>query len=200
MLNVYLAPRSGRAPVPPDTEAAAALAFLAHEGIMGPRTDDGDYPPGAAVAVLFNEDARQDLLPAELSFGALRVETARKPRFLPQRQPSENFRALCTVCGDDLPGHDLEPALASLGYFPTDRFSCMCGSCRTELSLREVDFGQPTAVARWWLFIEAVGTSRLNSNIVDALARLVGLPLVVVPEIPEEHLEDWSSTRHRGRV
>ncbi len=195
MLNVYLAPRKRSGAAPEEAAVASALAFLEREGLLAARTVDGEHPPGTNVAMWFHHDAHEGLLPAELTFDSLRVDGAPTPRFLPERQKACGFDASCTVCGDTLDEKSLDEALVRLGYFSVDRFNCLCPSCRSELTLRQIDFGQSTAVARWWLYIEGAATSRLNGHLIDQLERLLGLPLVVVPEVPEEQIEDWVPAR-----
>ena len=163
------------------------------------RTEDGDLPPGTNVASLFHADAHDALLPAELTVEAFLVCEEPTPRFLPERQLARAFGASCTVCDDQLDERALDDALARLGYFSVDRFSVLCPSCRTHLTIKEVDFGQNTAVARWWIYIEAAATSRLNSAVLERLERLLGLPLVVVPEVPEEQVEEWVPARRNLR-
>lgn len=199
MLNLYLAPRSARAPIPDADAVDAALDFLQREGLVGARTADHEHPPGSNVAALFHADAHDALLPAELTFDSLGVGGAPTPRFLPERQKAGEFRPSCTVCGDGLDTRPLDEALVRLGYFAVERFTVLCPSCRTELTVKQVDFGQTTAVARWWLYIEGAATSRLNASLLDQLERLLGMPLVVVPEVPEEQVEDWVPARRALR-
>ncbi len=199
MLNLYLAPRSARALVPEANAVDAALEFLEREGLVGSETTDHDRPPGANVAALFHVDAHDGLLPAELTFDGLSVGSAPTPRFLPELQKAVEFHPSCTVCGDGLDSKPLDEALVRLGYFAVERFALLCPSCRTELTLKQVDFGQTTAIARWWLYIEGAATSRLNAALLDQLERLLGLPLVVVPEVPEEQVEDWVPARRALR-
>ncbi len=192
MLNLYLAPRSAKAAVPEEAAVEAALAYLERQRIIGPVTADGERPPGPQVAALFHADAQETLLPAELTFDAVRVESSGRPRFLPPQQEALDFVATCTVCGDRLDPDALADALAALSYFPVDRFACLCPSCRTELTLKEVDFGQSTAVARWWLVVEGAATSRLNMALVEQLERVLGLPLTVVHDVFDEERESFA--------
>ncbi len=199
MLNLYVAPRSAKAPIPSVEAVDAMVDFLRTEGLAGQTTADGDLPPGPNVRALFHSDAQDSLLPAELTVDAFRLGGAPTPRFLPELQTAGGFDASCTVCGDGIDEEPLDQALARLGYFSVARFALLCPSCRTELTLRQVDFGQPTAIARWWLYIEGAATSRLNQAVLDRLERRLGLPLVVVPEVPEEQVEDWVPARRQLR-
>lgn len=199
MLNLYLAPRSGKAPRPDDAMVDAAVAFLIAEGFIRPGDQPDRFPPGRAAAALFNDD-NMDLLPAELTFDELRVETAARPVFLPQNAPVDTFvDAGCSVCGDDIDLDGLQDALDRVGIFPIDRVTYQCPSCQTDLSLRQIEFARPTAVARFWFFIEGAATSRLRSSVVDRLGRILGAPLIVVAEVPEDSAEDWIPARRARR-
>ncbi len=196
MLNLYLAPKSWKAPAPGEDRVEALLGFLDSNAIIGGETEPGEYPPGADVAVLYHGEAAEALLPAELTFDCLRIESSGKARFLPQSQRAADFdRPRCTVCEDDLDAAGLDESMRELAYFPVERFGFTCPSCRTELTLREIDFGQTVAIARFWLFVEGAATSRLNASLLHEMERHLGLPLVVVPEVPPERVEDWAPAR-----
>lgn len=204
MLNLYIAPRSRKARIPEPAAVEAALAFLRDLGLISGETPDFgpiEFPPGREVARLFNNDAHGDLLPAELTFDCLNVEQSERAMFLPPNQPADAFHdAVCRTCGDELDLERLGEALDALAFLPTERFEYTCPSCRSVLKLADVDFGQPTAVARFWLFIEGAGTSRLNPAVVERVGRLLGMPVVVVPEVPEERVDDWVPARRLRRA
>ena len=201
MLNLYLAPRSGKAPMPADDAIDDVLAFLADERLIGNPLDRDSFAPGVAVAAWFHSDADDLLLPAELTFESLSVHRSRRARFLPVEVPADEFEAAaCTVCGEPADINALLDALEVLVYRPIERFDYICPSCRTPLTLREIDFGQPTAVARFWLKIEGAAFGRLTGAVVEQIARRLGQPLVIVPEVPEEDVEDWVPARRmRGK-
>lgn len=200
MLNLYLAPRSGKAPVPSDGAVDAMLGFLADQQIIGNPLGPDVFASGAGVAGLFHDDATELLLPAELTFESLSVNRGGKPRFLPRQLPAAGFvDASCTVCGESLDADAIEDALAELVYRPIERFACLCPSCRSELGLRQIHFGQPTAVARFWVCIEGAAFGRLTGAVVEQLERRLGLPLVVVPEVPPEDVDEWAPARRRRR-
>ncbi len=200
MLNLYVAPRSRRAPVPEATALDAALDFLKQQEIIGESGTPDEYPPGCNAANLFASDASDHLLPAEITFDALYVRRATRPVFLPEEQQVDGFRgATCTVCGDPVDPPALTEALDRLMVFPVERFVYACPSCRSELGLKEIDFGQPTAVARFWFLIEGAAFGRLTPAIVERLERLLDTPLVIVPERPDELVEDWVPARRGFR-
>jgi hypothetical protein len=184
VLNLYLVPKSGAALEP--AKMAAALAWLADEDIVGAEpTTDGELAPGPAVRRLFHDDALEWLLPAELTFDGLKAVHSGAQRFLPETVDAfEDAR--CTLCGDTLDVDVLATDLERLLVFPVDRFAHLCPSCRTELTLKEIDFGQPTMVAHDWILVEGAATTRLSQRVLDQLGKLLGSPLVIVPEVFED--------------
>ena len=72
MLNLYLAPRGSKAPVPNTGAVDALFSQLREAGILGPHGDEG-WVPGPGVASLFHADAAESHLPAELTFDALEL-------------------------------------------------------------------------------------------------------------------------------
>lgn len=198
MLNLYIAPRSGKAPRPSEAAVDALVVRLVGGRIIGDEID-GVHPPGREVATFFHRDAGETCLPAELTFDGLTIHLGTRARFLPPDNGAGFRTARCTVCGDELDEGPLERALDRLRYVPVERFELTCPSCRTALRLGQIDFGQPTAVARFWLFVEGAGTSRLNPVLLEEMSRVLGFPLVVVPEVPEEDVADWVPARRRRR-
>ena len=200
MLNLYLVPRSGKAPRPSEEAVDAALAFLTRNGLIGESTEPGEYSPGQNAGTLFHVAPDDGRLPAEMTFDALHVHTMEKPAFVPERRLAAGFPdATCTVCGDVLDGEKLTEALDRLAYFSVERFEFTCPSCRTDLGVRQVDFGQPTAVARFWFFIEGAAGSRLKPALLERLGKLLGTRLLVVPEVPQESVAASASARRRRR-
>lgn len=198
MLNLYLAPRSGRALV--DLALQNAEQFLRGHGLIGGEGMDGDFIPGPRVARLYNKDAHEDLLPAELTFDGLRIVSRPRPFFLPMHQPVDAFDApLCEICEDMIDLDGLDESLAEIAFRPVDRFAYQCPSCQSTLRIDQIDFGQEVAVAAQWIFIEGAGTSRLNPKLIEALGRAMGTALVIVPEVPEDDLHDWAPAHRRRR-
>lgn len=198
VLNLYLAPRSGRALV--DLALMNAEEFLYGHGIIDGVGMDGDFIPGPRVSRLYNKDAHEDLLPAELTFDGLRIVSRPRPFFLPLDQPVDAYDTpLCNLCEDMIDLDALERSLKEIGYRSVERFAYQCPSCRSELRIDQIDFGQEVAVAAQWIFIEGAGTSRLNPKLIDSLGRAMGTALVIVPEVPEDDLTDWAPAHRRRR-
>ena len=198
MLNLYLTPRGLKAPVPTEDKIEKAVQFLQQAGIIGSRQDNA-WIPGPTAAQMFNQEAHDDLLPAELTFDSLEICESSRPQLLPQHH-GEGFRdTLCGICGDEIGVEILEPELARLKYFPVSRFDLRCPSCGSELSFKQLDFELPVALAKFWIFIEGAGTSRLDHRLVDRLSKILGMLLTIIPEVPAEDVTDWVPARRRGR-
>jgi uncharacterized protein YlaI len=196
MLNLYLAVR-GTVAVDAEVETRL-LAFLTDALLIGALGPEGDYAPGPEVQWIYSDDAHETLLPAELTFESLSVGRSARPRFLPEAV--EAFEeAKCLVCDDPLNVDELADELTRLAVFPVDRFEHLCPSCRTPLTIKQVDFGQPTAVSCFWLFIEGAGTSRLSVRLLERLSKTCGSALVVVPEVLEDRMEGWTPPPIRGQ-
>lgn len=184
MLNLYLAPHSKRAPVPDEGAIDAVLQFLHGDGIIGNRTHEDVHAPGTNASALFHSDALDRLLPAEMTFDSFSIHHARRAQFLPRMSPEDGFLdAVCTVCDEPVDADMLDHALEELVYRPIKRFSYTCPSCRTELALDQVDFGQQVAFARFWFMIEGAAFGRLTPAVLNQISRRLGLPLIVVPEV-----------------
>ena len=194
MLNLYLAPRGFRAPQPAEAAVAALTEFLVDEGLVSGFAD-GAWAPGPAASRLFHADALDTHLPAELTFDALRIVQAPRPRFLPEIRPTSGLHAACGECGDVLEPEPVEEALSRLRFLPVERVSVTCPACRAVLGLRNLVFEQPVAWARFWVFLEGAGLSRLNHSLVERMGRLLGVTLVVIAETPAEVVEDWVPAR-----
>jgi hypothetical protein len=194
MLNLYLAPRGSKAPVPNTGAVDALFSQLREAGILGPHGDEG-WVPGPGVASLFHADAAESHLPAELTFDALEVGGATRARVLPDLPDVLAAQARCGGCSDLLQPYEVEDALRRLKYLPIERFQVTCPGCRATLSFKEIDFAQPVAVARWWIRIEGAGTGRVNPGLLEKMGRILGLNMTVVPEVPTELVEDWVPAR-----
>lgn len=190
MLNLYIAPKKARF-LPTDNALEETLQYLNKLSILGDYDEKSQsYAPGLEVAALFSPEPWEELLPAELTFENFTVRPSGAERFLPERQMAHNFSSICRMCGDRLDEKSLDLALERLAYFPVDRFSYDCPSCRNTLELKDINFGQTIAVARFWIYIEGVATVHLNHPLLDHLARLLGSSLLVVKEQVEDE-DGW---------
>ena len=198
MLNLYLTPKGGR--VLPELALQNAEDVLRGFGIIGDEGANGECVPGPNVARLYNRDAHEDLLPAELTFDSLRIVNRPRSFFVPMHQTVDGYPdPVCTVCDDSVDLDALEDSLGEIAFLPVERFRYDCPSCCTTLKIEQIDFGQNTAVVAQWIFIEGAGTSRLNTRILDALTKAMGSSLLVVPEVPEDDVHDWVPAHQRPK-
>jgi hypothetical protein len=198
MLNLYIAPRGTKAPVPGAAAVDALIQQLVEADILGPRGDDG-WVPGPGVSSLFHVDATETCLPAELTFDSLDVGASPRPRVLPDLPDVLATQARCGGCGDALDAAEVEDALRRTRYMPFERLEVTCPGCRNVLKFNGIDFGQTVIAARWWLRIEGAGTGRVSPGFVEKVGRALGLRVVVVPEVVAEDVEDWVPARRKGR-
>lgn len=198
MLNLYIAPKGTKAPIPGAAAVDALIQQLIEADILGPRGEDG-WVPGPGVSSLFHVDATETCLPAELTFDALDVGTSPRPRVLPDQPDVLAAQARCGGCGDALDPTQVEDALRRARYSPLERLEVSCPGCRNILNFSEIYFYQVVVAARWWLRIEGAGTGRVSPGFVEKVGRALGLKVVVVPEIISEAVEDWVPARRRGR-
>ena len=154
MLNLYLTPKSRHAPIPTDEAVEAAVNFLKEEGIIGPEVSTNEYSSGNHVGV-FHSDADQYFLPAELTFESWSINRVATPQFLPRDQDTAEFdEAVCSVCDEPIDVHAFDSALDQLAFLPVKRVRYTCHCCQSDVPFAELDFGQITAVASFWFFLE----------------------------------------------
>ena len=198
MLNLYIAPKGTKAPVPSPDAVDALIQQLIEAGILGARGEDG-WVPGPGVSSLFHADAMDTCLPAELTFDSLEVGASPRPRVLPDLPDVLASQARCGGCGDVLDAAEVEDALRRTRYMPLERLEVSCPGCRSTLNFNGIDFGQVVSAARWWLRVEGAGTGRVSPGFIEKVGRALGLRVVVVPEVIAEVVEDWVPARRKGR-
>ena len=145
--------------------------------------------PGLGVQRLFDEDAREQLLPAELTFEQLRLELAPTPTLLPLGEPE--LEVTCRRCGDEVAPERFERALRSLQLIPLEEMRVSCLSCDAPLSHKQLTFDPEVAFASAWLTLEECGSSRLNPAVVRAWSEALGAPLTLIIEQRDAQL-DWA--------
>ena len=196
MLNMYIAPKSGKSPLPSEDAIEAALQGLKDALVIGRPITQSEYAPGHRAGAIFHADADNHLLPAEKTFDSMTLHIGQRVEFLPRDQDVCEFEgAVCPYCGDNIPLDALKQAFEQLGLFPVDRVEYQCNSCRTDLPFREIDFGQPTGCARFWLHFEGVAFGRLSPSFLEFLSQTIGLPLVVIPEFIDDEAASWAEMR-----
>ena len=178
MLHLYLSPRGRSGQRPSSERREEVLAWLQQQGLIGRLREGGGFAPGLAAATLFDRDARRELLPAELSFTALHWRTPGSPSLIP-RDPEEDPEVSCGACEDPLPRGSyrrLEEGLALLGE---QALTLFCPSCQSERAFQELSFEPPVTLASFWIFLEEIGTSRLDPSWLRQLERRVGCSLEI---------------------
>ena len=202
MLNLYLTSKSRNKPRPEPHALEQALKFLGDEGIIGPSLGGDEYSSGNHASIFFHSDADQHFLPVELTFESWSVHEGSRDVFLPIDQDLEEFdRTVCSVCEEPVDFRLFKNVLDRLDILPVDRVTYACPCCQSEVPFVELDFGQTTAVARFWFFVEGAVSSRLNQSIVDELSKILGFQLIVVPEVIQQRSESWkqlANVRRRG--
>ncbi len=194
MLNLYIAPKSGKSPVPSEAAIADCLRYLTERGVIGPEISPSEYSAGPTAFRIFHSDAENHYVPAELTFESLTVQMVKKVTFLPESQDLHEFHSVtCPTCDDDMDVVEFKDALDRIIFFPLDAVVYDCPSCQSETAFRDLSFGQNTAFARFWLHLEGVAFGRLQIQFLDALAKRLGLPLVVVPEVIDDQADTWAA-------
>ena len=194
MLNLYLVPRHSKAVIF-DSDLRDRLEDTLREmGIIGRALSSDEFAPGLGVGNLFHLDAEQHVLPGELTFESLSIVSGERAQFLPHSAAPGAFDgAECPGCEDVVEPDALDLALDKLNIFPVSSVRYSCPSCCVDVPFPDLLFGQLTTVAHAWLYIEGVAFGRLNTSIVEHLAKVIGHPLMIVPEVPESSIEEWSS-------
>ena len=194
VLNLYLAPKSGKSPIPSDEAIRRCLSYLAERGIIGPEITPSEYAAGPMAARIFHPDAEDYYVPAELTFESLTVQKVKKVTFLPEAQDLHEFHSVtCPICEDDMDPLAFKDALDRIVFFPLDAVLYDCPSCQSEMAFRDLSFGQNVAFARFWFHLEGVAFDRLQTQFVDALAKQLGVPLIVVPEVIDDQADAWAA-------
>ena len=200
MLNLYLTPKSRQSPIPDPDALAAALKFLCDEGIIGPVVGPDEYSSGNHASIFFHSDADQHFLPAELTFDSWAVHQETRECFLPIDQDLAEFdRTVCSVCDEPVDFRLFENVLDRLSILPVERVVYECPCCQSDVPFAELDFGLPTAIARFWFFVEGVIWSRINQSIIDELGKILGFNLMAIPEVIQRRTDGWRQLAHARR-
>ena len=194
VLNLYLVPRHSKPVRFTPTLRSRLEQTLREMGIIGRALSTEEFAPGLGVANLFHIDAEQHVLPGELTFESLSLISHERPHFLPRvAEPGAFDGAECPICDDVVDPQAIDLALDKLNFFSIESVRYSCPSCCVDVPFSDLAFGQVTAVANAWIYIEGLAFGRLKWGIVDHLSKVIGHPLIIVPEVPEQSIEEWSS-------
>ena len=150
MLNIYLCPKR-RARYVPSLEQQtrwldeARVGGLIHtsdvtspQDLLGP---ESVFTPGLGVQHLFNQDAREELLPVELTFESLHLCRAPLPALLPPEAEEQTQR--CPQCDDDLSAEDLALEMKRLELISFEQSVIFCQSCQADIPTARLIFDPP---------------------------------------------------------
>ena len=209
MLNVYVCPKRQ----PRYQPSADQLNLWLREAVIGglltapehgadaspsPWPSSSVFSPGLGVIQLFNQDAREALLPAELTFESLEVCLPTYATLLP---PELDERTqCCPQCGDDVSDDTLNMALNKLEFISLERSAVFCWSCQDEIPMRSIEFDPPSSFAAFWIRLDEVGSSRLNPVLLRDWGHKLGCALEVLAEQRESSLEEIVSARQESEA
>jgi len=201
MLTLYLCPKR-RPQYQPSVEQVHEWLTSAIQGqLLMVSESQLDVPPtsftpGLGVAQLFNNDARDALLPAELTFETLELCRASTPALLPPEMTERE--QYCPQCGDEVTTEALNVALNKLEFISLERSTIFCLSCQDELTIKTLEFEPLSAFATFWIRLDEVGSSRLNPALWRDWETRLGCSLELLLDQRETDLEEISSARRES--
>ena len=156
------------------------------------------FAPGLGVIQLFNQDARDALLPAELTFESLELCLTTSPTLLPPEMIERS--QFCPQCGDEISDDALSLALAKLEFVSFERSAVFCQSCQDELSIKSLEFDPNSVFANFWIRLDEVGSSRLNPVLLKDWEHKLGCTLTLLIDQKESDLQEIASARQESEV
>lgn len=147
-----------------------------------------NFVPDYGMIHLFDQDAQETLLPAELTFESLSIHYAPEVTFLPLSEIE--LRVECRQCGDDFELADFYQNLKRLHFESFKHLKMWCQSCQMDIDRKGWYFEQDVAFAKFWIKIEESASTRLNPILLKAWGDLLGSSLAVVAEQKEESLSE----------
>ena len=189
MLNVYLAPKKHSDDRPTLEAINLWLRELYRGGLTYEPTGQTqvttshshqepftlELTPGLNASHLFNQDAHDALLPAELTFNSLLISTSKHPTLLPLDEIE--YETMCPQCGDCLSIDDVQLAVTKLDLFPISSIRVFCISCQDEYPLKTLVFEPLVSFSRFWICINQSGSTRLNSKVLKGWAQTLNCEL-----------------------
>jgi hypothetical protein len=147
-----------------------------------------NFVPDYGMIHLFDQDAQETLLPAELTFESLSIHYAPEVTFLPLSEIE--LRIECRQCGDDFELAHFYQNLKRLHFESFRQLKMWCQSCQMNIDRKGWYFEQDVAFAKFWIQIKESASTRLNPILLKAWGDLLGHSLAVVAEQKEESLSD----------
>lgn len=200
MLQVFLCPKNQPHFIPDASRLQAWFSALVHSGMISCEdqsqalqaltTAQASFTPGIGVIGLFNQEAIDSLLPAELTFESLSICQAPQPELIPLEL--DDRAAFCPHCEDQFPEREIVATLSQLNFLSLDQCAAFCESCQSEHMLRRVVFEPPSQFARFWLLLDQVGSTRLNPSALREWSALLGCPLQLLVAQNEASWEEFT--------
>ena len=191
MLNIYLVPKRQSGYIPTEKQIKRWLIELKSAELAQDLNHQIDlkleqfhvtkelcleFASGLNVYHLYNQDAHDDLMPAELSFEALSLNITSHATLLPLDEME--FEAICPQCEDQILELDLDIAIAKLDLFPLSKIQVSCLSCQDEWPLKSVVFEPEMSFAKFWIRLQQSASTRLNHTVIKAWENSLGCELL----------------------
>ena len=125
---------------------------------------------------LYNQDAHEALMPAELSFESMSLNISTHATLLPLDEIE--FEAFCSHCGDSIIEQDFDLAVAKLDIFPLSKIQVSCISCQEDWPLKSLSFEPEMSFAKFWISIQQSASTRLNALVIKAWEKSLGCELL----------------------
>ena len=156
------------------------------------------FTPGMGVIQLFNQDAKDALLPVELTFESLELCFTSSPTLLPPEMKERT--QCCPQCGDEVSEDALRLALTKLEFVPFERSTIFCQSCQDDISIKRLEFEPPSSFATFWIRLDEVGSSRLNPVLLRDWGQKLGCPLDLLIDQKENDFQEITLARQESDI
>ena len=155
---------------------------------------DQELTPSIGIGQLFNQDAHDQLLPAELSFESMMICFSKFPNLIPLEE--QEYLAICPSCEDQCEAELLQQAITKLDLIPLEQIKVFCYSCQSEYPLKKLVFEPLVGFARFWICFQQCGSTRLNHKLIKAWEHSLGCEFEQI-NVQRDELEgfsdaDWS--------
>lgn len=211
MLTLYLCPKRNVHYLPTEDRVQSWITSIQIGRLVASSIEEEQdtlsFAPGLGVIQLFNNEAREALLPAELTFESIQLTRVEGLSLLPPDQPDRTQS--CPQCGDDIALEALERALRrralhaqgqGRGQGQGERVDVFCQSCQDDIPLRRLIFEPESVFARFWITIIEAGSSRLNPALLRDWELKLGCGLTLLVDHRDSDLDEIDATRRRSEL
>lgn len=200
MLNLYLVPKKQSNYIPDEIHVRRWLAELENSALAQCLTEPLDhtmseFKQSSTLALefssnlnthhLYNQDAHEALMPAELSFESMSLNISLHATLLPLDELE--FEAYCPHCEDPIIEQDFDLAIAKLDIFPLSKISVSCISCQEEWPLKSLHFEPNMSFAKFWITIKQSASTRLNTLVIKGWEKSLGCELLLLDAQFDDH-------------